>query len=515
MSSNPETNMAFRMYAVLCIAALCFFVSIHAFAARIIYDPYADVVTDVSITGVLFPENALGEPDGVWSEIAGVGSWMTLDMGRGEEGTRGFNLHYGLISINAQLQVNFLDESFSSIKTTTQNFSAVSGPGQAFFDYQYDDFGKPYRYITISSLAGVGLNVDAIESVGYIGKTPTTDTDGDGIFDRIENENGTNPLDPLDPIIEEVIEEVLSPPSVLLTEPTSGATLAGTVTLFADAYDDLGVGLVQFKYNGTSIGPADTVAPYAVNWDTTTVPNGLYVLTATAIDVGDTVSYKSDMWWQKAMYAVKRFVASTAAFAATTNQTVSSPVVVTVDNPSEDESLEETLEDPKPESNEEDSVVPDVTVVVENNFPEEQSTETSKETSAGTASALAVLDQMQSPTNAQPKTVHVSQESLVEATSTTDEMMDELTATSSVMVHVQEEQVVSQTRSGYWLLCVLLAILIVVILFVWADYRFVFFDSRGALQSKSIKKPVTRSKLSRSQSKATKIKKSSVKKTKS
>ena len=52
----------------------------------------------------------------------------------------------------------------------------------------------------------------------------------------------------------------------------------------ASAIDNVGVAGVQFKLNGANLGAEDTVAPYAVNWTTSTVFNGPHTLTAVARD---------------------------------------------------------------------------------------------------------------------------------------------------------------------------------------------------------------------------------------
>jgi hypothetical protein len=70
-------------------------------------------------------------------------------------------------------------------------------------------------------------------------------------------------------------------PTVTLTSPSG--TVSGTVTLAADASDDQGVVEVRFLVDGTSIG-SDTTAPYSIDWDTTTVANGQFTLTAEADD---------------------------------------------------------------------------------------------------------------------------------------------------------------------------------------------------------------------------------------
>ncbi|MBI1942036.1 MAG: hypothetical protein HYS35_00095 [Betaproteobacteria bacterium] len=91
-------------------------------------------------------------------------------------------------------------------------------------------------------------------------------------------------------------------PKVSITSPASGATVSGTITIAANASDNVGVAGVQFKYNGINLGGEVTSAPYAVPAYTTSVPNGTYTLTAVARD-------------------------------AAGNQTTSAPVSVTVANP--------------------------------------------------------------------------------------------------------------------------------------------------------------------------------------
>lgn len=73
-------------------------------------------------------------------------------------------------------------------------------------------------------------------------------------------------------------------PTVSLTAPAAGATVSGTITVAANASDNVGVTSVQFTLNGNNLGAADTSAPYAITWDTTAVTNGSYVLRAVARD---------------------------------------------------------------------------------------------------------------------------------------------------------------------------------------------------------------------------------------
>jgi hypothetical protein len=76
-----------------------------------------------------------------------------------------------------------------------------------------------------------------------------------------------------------------TPPTVSVTAPLSGATLNGTtVTLSADASDNVGVLGVQFLVDGVSVGVEDTTPPYSITWDSTSVPNGAHTIAARARD---------------------------------------------------------------------------------------------------------------------------------------------------------------------------------------------------------------------------------------
>ena len=75
-------------------------------------------------------------------------------------------------------------------------------------------------------------------------------------------------------------------PSVSVTSPQSGAVLTGTVTLQADASDDVSVDHVDFLVDGQVVG-TDSTSPYSVAWDTSTVGNGAHSITARAVDGGN------------------------------------------------------------------------------------------------------------------------------------------------------------------------------------------------------------------------------------
>jgi Bacterial Ig domain/Fibronectin type III domain/Divergent InlB B-repeat domain len=84
-----------------------------------------------------------------------------------------------------------------------------------------------------------------------------------------------------------------TPPSIALTSPTNGSTLSGTVTINATATDNSGVVGVQFRLNGNNLGAEDTTDPFSRSWDTITVPNDSYTLTAIARDAAGNTTTSS------------------------------------------------------------------------------------------------------------------------------------------------------------------------------------------------------------------------------
>jgi len=75
----------------------------------------------------------------------------------------------------------------------------------------------------------------------------------------------------------------LTPPEDSIRAPTNGASVSGTVTLKANATDNIGVKTVTWKVDGTTIGTSNT-APYSVALDTGTLALGTHTVSAVAAD---------------------------------------------------------------------------------------------------------------------------------------------------------------------------------------------------------------------------------------
>jgi hypothetical protein len=83
-----------------------------------------------------------------------------------------------------------------------------------------------------------------------------------------------------------------TPPTVAISSPASGAAVSGTTTVTVAASDNVGVTKVEFYVNG-ALQATDTVSPYTFSWNTASVANGSYTLSAKAYDAAGNVGSSS------------------------------------------------------------------------------------------------------------------------------------------------------------------------------------------------------------------------------
>ncbi len=80
-----------------------------------------------------------------------------------------------------------------------------------------------------------------------------------------------------------------SAPSVSISSP-SGTVSGSSVTVSANANDNIGVTGVQFKLDGANLGAEDTSTPFTTTWNTTAASNGTHTLTAVARDAAGNIA---------------------------------------------------------------------------------------------------------------------------------------------------------------------------------------------------------------------------------
>jgi hypothetical protein len=142
-------------------------------------------------------------------------------------------------------------------------------------------------------VAPVMTNLDATGGGNDYAKLPKGNLDVTGQYFIWTSNAGTSRLDAF---LVKVPVQVLgvSPgggggdttaPTVSITAPGAGSTVSGSVTVSASATDNVGVAGVQFKLDGTNLGPELTAAPFSMSWNTTTSGDGTHSLVAVARDV--------------------------------------------------------------------------------------------------------------------------------------------------------------------------------------------------------------------------------------
>ena len=83
-------------------------------------------------------------------------------------------------------------------------------------------------------------------------------------------------------------------PAVSLSSPIGNTTVSGTVSVSANASDNVGVTRVEFYVNGALQG-ADTASPYTFTWNTSLLTNGAYTLSAKAYDAAGNVGQSANV----------------------------------------------------------------------------------------------------------------------------------------------------------------------------------------------------------------------------
>ncbi|EPX65154.1 Flagellar hook-length control protein FliK [Cystobacter fuscus DSM 2262] len=83
-------------------------------------------------------------------------------------------------------------------------------------------------------------------------------------------------------------------PTVSLSSPANGATVSGTVTLSAQASDNVGITEVAFLIDGAVVG-TDSTPPFTFAWNATAAANGIHTLAARASDAASNATTSSSI----------------------------------------------------------------------------------------------------------------------------------------------------------------------------------------------------------------------------
>ncbi|HQU98853.1 MAG TPA: Ig-like domain-containing protein [Nitrosomonas sp.] len=173
-------------------------------------------------------------------------------------------------------QLSYANGIFTSVvknQGTAPTPSGVTVDVSYLVDGKYQTWGSVWGPLAAGASATIGTKGQPYTIPGGI-HTMTAFVDNQNKYAELDETNNKLTLSVVNP-----------KPGVSVTAPIQGSTISGSsVIVSANATDDIGVLGVQFKLDGTNLGSEDTTAPYTVNWNSTTVPDGQHTITAVARD---------------------------------------------------------------------------------------------------------------------------------------------------------------------------------------------------------------------------------------
>ncbi|HMT56359.1 MAG TPA: Ig-like domain-containing protein, partial [Candidatus Saccharibacteria bacterium] len=81
-------------------------------------------------------------------------------------------------------------------------------------------------------------------------------------------------------------------PTTTITSPSNGSTVRRTITVRANASDNIRVTKVEFLVDGV-VKATDTSSPYSFSWNSGTVSKGKHTLQTRAYDAAGNVGYST------------------------------------------------------------------------------------------------------------------------------------------------------------------------------------------------------------------------------
>ncbi len=169
----------------------------------------------------------------------------------------------------------------------TYGFARIGASGQSFQapDYSYELLAEAFPTKTQAELNAI-LTSTAIDSGYPLDTTGTAAGSANIGWTRLDLGEALTYVD--------AAPSDTTAPSVSLTAPTNGQVISGTTTLTATASDNVGVTGVEFRVDGVVVN-TDTTAPYAYNWNSTTVSDASHTITARAYDAANNSTTSSSV----------------------------------------------------------------------------------------------------------------------------------------------------------------------------------------------------------------------------
>jgi hypothetical protein len=169
--------------------------------------------------------------------------------------------------------------------TAPGNLTATGGLGQASLSWQASTDNVGVTKYDVYRSTTSGFTPSTANRIAQPTGTSYTDSGlaAGTYYYLVKAEDAAGNLSPASNEANATVTSDTTPPSVAITAPAAGP-VTGTITVSADASDNVGVAGVQFKVDGQNIGAEDTTSPYSVSWTSSSVANGPHDLTAVARD---------------------------------------------------------------------------------------------------------------------------------------------------------------------------------------------------------------------------------------
>ncbi len=181
-----------------------------------------------------------------------------------------------------------LDDVFPSVSLTPAATSLDATRGANQVDLTWTNNATTSHMLYVDRATNFLFTQNIVSDLVPEGTTTFTDpyiSDGIDYYYRIRlvDASGTsnsNMASALAVVIPDTTDPVVS-----ITSPTDLATVSGSsYSIAATATDNIAVAGVQFKLDNVNLGSEDTSSPYTISFDSTSVANGNYVVTAVARD---------------------------------------------------------------------------------------------------------------------------------------------------------------------------------------------------------------------------------------
>jgi hypothetical protein len=153
------------LFAILLVGSLLSPFAAHAAGT----DVYGDSVTTYSNIDLLSPLNAAGAPDGAYADFRDEGTYLTIDMGEGEEGMGDLILTVRTLEFGATVRTTFYDADMIPLGTGSSLFS----PSSTSVNISYS--GDAYRFVKIESPEEEEWGLDSVQATQV--STPTVEED--------------------------------------------------------------------------------------------------------------------------------------------------------------------------------------------------------------------------------------------------------------------------------------------------------------------------------------------------